>query len=288
MSLNGTLPFTISKHRMGKSKQQDVKTPAAAVPQRLLQIHPRRYFTASPTWNKWNKLTAADVHALRTERGFEGQRIYFYSNHPIQFVTVVGLLVEIETIAEGKYTLLTLDDGSGECMVAKIKRRERAQDDEAEATLSNTEAESVDVHINLGLPAVFLDDRPVEVGAVIKAKGTIDSFRNVRQLELKRMFIVKDTNAEAEEWAKMAELKRETLSRPWTLTQADRDMVDEKIRLEESEQREHASKKKEWDGRISEKRRRHDEKYELKRREKEIKYNAGALKGSNIILAPWE
>lgn len=35
-------------------------------------IHNAKYFFASPTYNKWVKLTAADVHALREVPGFEG------------------------------------------------------------------------------------------------------------------------------------------------------------------------------------------------------------------------
>ncbi|KAK4545977.1 hypothetical protein LTR36_002541 [Oleoguttula mirabilis] len=271
---------------MGEAKPQNVKRPIAPVPPPP-QIYPRRYFEASPTWFAWNKLTAADIHALRTERGFEGQKIYFHLNHPIQFVTVVGLLVEIEGIADGKYTLLTLDDGSGECMVVKVRRRVLAKGDEAEYP-SNTEVDNVDVHVNLALPAVFLDNKPVGLGDVIKAKGTIDSFRGVRQLDLKRMFTVKDTNAEAQAWSQTAQWKRETLSQPWILTQSERDTVDENIRQEEKKDRERARRKKEWNAKISDKRRRHDEKQEIKRREKEAKYNDGALKGSHIILAPWE
>lgn len=36
------------------------------------QIYPAKYFTASPTYNTWVKITAADILALRHETGFEG------------------------------------------------------------------------------------------------------------------------------------------------------------------------------------------------------------------------
>ncbi len=35
-------------------------------------IYPAYCFPASPTYDVWVKLTAADVHALREEPGFEG------------------------------------------------------------------------------------------------------------------------------------------------------------------------------------------------------------------------
>jgi hypothetical protein len=38
-------------------------------------IHNAKYFFASPTYNKWVKLTAADIHALRQIPGFEGKAV---------------------------------------------------------------------------------------------------------------------------------------------------------------------------------------------------------------------
>jgi hypothetical protein len=40
-------------------------------------IHNAKYFFASPTYNKWVKLTAADIHALREIPGFEGDHAAF-------------------------------------------------------------------------------------------------------------------------------------------------------------------------------------------------------------------
>lgn len=37
-------------------------------------IYPAYCFSASPTYHKWVKLTATDVHALRREPTFEGMR----------------------------------------------------------------------------------------------------------------------------------------------------------------------------------------------------------------------
>jgi len=40
-------------------------------------IYPAYTFSASPTFNKWVKLTAVDVHALRHVTGFEGRSHVF-------------------------------------------------------------------------------------------------------------------------------------------------------------------------------------------------------------------
>lgn len=255
----------------------------------LHTLHPRRYFDASPTWFAWNKLTAHDVHALRTEPGFEGQNIYFYRNHPIRYVRLVGLIVGIDVVAGGKYILLALDDGSGACITVKITRREvKKNDDGVAELLSSTTVDNLTVHSDFALPTILIDDQAVDIGTVLRCNGTLSSFRNVRQLELLRVWIVKDTAREAEAWADAAKWKQEVLSKPWVLTKAQRDEIDENTRKEEKSERERVRRKREWQAKYGEKRRVQQEKREAKRKAEEVKLNMGALKGSHVIAAPWE
>ena len=44
----------------------------SAPDRRAAQIYKKTYFSASHTWDNWNKLTASDVFALTEELGFEG------------------------------------------------------------------------------------------------------------------------------------------------------------------------------------------------------------------------
>ncbi|KAI9654448.1 MAG: hypothetical protein M1831_005414 [Alyxoria varia] len=84
-------------------------------------IYPAFCFKASPTYNKWVKLTAADVHALRREPGFEGQNVFFHLNHPLRYVYLCGPVVAIDFITS-RYVLFTLDDSSGANVEIKIER----------------------------------------------------------------------------------------------------------------------------------------------------------------------
>ncbi|KAI7257311.1 hypothetical protein KC343_g7418 [Hortaea werneckii] len=286
---NSQLGFTVRKSRADDApedghamKQHEV----APGPTSEAVIHPRRYFDASPTFQHWNKVTCADVRALRSEPGFQGQGIYFYLNHPIQFIRVVGLLVDIQTVAGGKFTLLTLDDGSGECLVLKIKSRDLRQINEEYP--SNTEIDNVDVLVSLGHTTVVLNSAPLHIGDVVKAKGTVEFFRNKRQLDLKRLFPVPSTNAEAQAWSETAKWKRDVLSKPWRLTQDAKDKIDKDILRQAQKERDHARRKQDRSRKVEEKRRRHDEKAEVKRKKLDTIYNAGALKGSHIISAPWD
>ena len=246
------------------------------------QIYSKRYFDASPTWYAWNKLTAADVHALQQKPGFEGQQIYFHWNHPIRFVRLVGIVVDIVITTGAKHILISLDDSSGACIEIKTSVRELKSDDHAEYP-SNTVIDNVDVYMNLGVATVLIDKKPIDIGSIIKAKGTINSFRNQRQLKLERIWIVKDTNEEAKAWAETAEWKRDILSKPWILTKQQKDDIDEQIRRDEAKEREKSRKRKMWDAKYAEKRKKHLAKHEARRKRHEEKLDMGALRGSNAI-----
>ncbi|KAJ5923726.1 hypothetical protein N7454_008971 [Penicillium verhagenii] len=74
-------------------------------------IYPAYCFKASPTHFAWVKMAIADVHRLKKPRNFEGQKVFFYKNHPVRFVTVAGLIVSKTEVF--RRTILTLDDSSG-------------------------------------------------------------------------------------------------------------------------------------------------------------------------------
>ena len=244
------------------------------------QIYPKRYFDASPTWFQWNKLTAVATHALRQERGFEGQNIYFHLNHPIRFVRLIGLIVDIELKA-GKYLLLTLDDSSGACIEVKTELRAVKEDDHAEYP-SNTIVDNVDCLVDWGLPSLSINKEAADIGTVVKLKGTLDSFRNTRQVRLERAWIVRDTNEEAKAWAETASWHRDVLSKPWMLSARKRAEIDEKINSDAAKERERMKKRHAIDSQYAEKKRKHFERVEARRRKQEEKYNAGALPGSGV------
>ncbi|GAB7363784.1 hypothetical protein MBLNU230_g4352t1 [Neophaeotheca triangularis] len=253
------------------------------------EIYPRRYFTAkaSPTWWAWNNLTAADVHSLREEHGFEGQNILFHLNHPIQLIRLVGMVVDLITVWEGKIHILTLDDGSGACIEVKIEKRKTKDDDVAEYP-SNTEIDNVDVNVLLGIPHFLVDKRPIDIGSIVKVRGSPISYRGQRQLLAKRMIELRSTAEEIQAWEGTARWKRDVLSKPWVLTREEREKVDQELREEEARQKARQKKHKSRDAKAAAREARHHEKREHKRRTMEEMLNAGALKGSETISAPWE
>jgi hypothetical protein len=218
-----------------------------------------------------------------------GQRIYFYLNHPIRYVRVVGVVVAIDDI-NVKYTVLTLDDGSGATIECKIVRLAAEFYNSVESA-SNTMIENVNVISHLGIFEVTVDHEHIDIGTVIKAKGTISEFRGKKQLELKRVWLVRTTNEEVKAWAETAAYKREVLSVPWHISSAGHKKIKNDIKVEKKKTQEyeklkakqeqlraeHEAKRLEHRKARQEYLAKHEAKLEARRPKEEAMMNAGAL-----------
>ena len=152
-------------------------------------------FDLSPTYNAWVKLTAADVHALQEREGFEwrnsGARVegqipsvYFYLNHPIQWVCLVGVVVAFD-VHEYRFIMI-LDDSSGANIEITCGRAKEQNADTKLDAPSTTETISNSM-VGKTAQGNTVDLTGVDVGSVIKIKGSIGNFREMRQIHLERL-----------------------------------------------------------------------------------------------------
>ncbi|OCL07937.1 hypothetical protein AOQ84DRAFT_354732, partial [Glonium stellatum] len=245
-------------------------------------IYPAYCFKSSPTYNAWVKLTAADVHRLRAEPGYEGQRIYFSLNHPIRFVRLVGVIVAIDDI-NSKYTILTVDDSSGATIEVKIVRLAPEIANAVDCP-SNTTVDNVNVVAELGVFEVVVDGCNLDIGTIIKAKCTISEFRGNKQLDLKRVSLVRSTDEEAQAWAEMAAFRQNVLAKPWVLSEEELKRIDKGLKVQRKKEKEYQrlkaehearkrARKEAWDQKMAE----WEHKAEKKRRKEEAIMNYGAL-----------
>ena len=193
--------------------------------------------------------------------------VYLFLNHAIRFIYVVGVVVAIEDI-NTRYCILVLDDSSGATIEVKIVR----VDGNTAIHNVKTSVETPSARAGTGALKISIDGHQLNIGSVLKAKGTITTFRGQHQLELKRAYVI-DTTDEARAWIRIAAFKREVLSKPWVLTPAEMRRVDQEVaqeRQEEQERIKHAARRRE-------RKRRWEERYERRRRQEEIEMNAGAL-----------
>lgn len=202
-----------------------------------------------------------------------GQDIYFHLNHPIRFVRLVGAIVAIDDI-NIRYTVLTLDDGSGANMELKIVRiPPRCEQNPVDTSSTTTTIDNVNVISRLGLFEVLVAQQRLVIGTVVKAKGTISEFRGAKQLELKRIWVVTSTNEEAQAWAEAAAFKQAVLSRPWHISATEGKKIKGKIRAEKKREQEFQRREAEHETVMKQR----EAKLETRRRKEEAMMNAGAL-----------
>ncbi|KAK7631885.1 hypothetical protein IWX47DRAFT_788579 [Phyllosticta citricarpa] len=252
-----------------------------------LTFYPAHYFDKSPTFNSWAKLTAAGVHALRKpppgigkdkqHRAQPPHQTFYYLNHPIRFVRLVGTVVAIEAPFP-RFVLLTLDDGSGATIEVKIQRLLPDQLDETGTHETNTTLSNVRVESSIGVFDVYVDGILVDIGTVLRASCTLDSFRKVNQLLLERCSVIKNTADEARNWTATAAYMRDVLAGPWVLTAKEKAKLDDRHSREQQEKRDKEERAKaEWYRLRDERRRANEEKLERRRQREEVLMNRGAL-----------
>ncbi|KAL8710321.1 MAG: hypothetical protein Q9220_005091 [cf. Caloplaca sp. 1 TL-2023] len=206
------------------------------IPSGPLVFYPSYCFALSPTFNTWVRLTAADVHGLVARTGFEGQNIYFHLNHPIRWIRLVGLVVAFD-VYPNRITM-TLDDSSGLTIEIFCKKEMMA----GLSTIDTTVDQHGTIKLNSAAPKV-LDggDRvcttsegkvclqEIDVGSVVKIKGSLSEFRGEKQATLERICmsvrtfpkavppLAGNTNEEVEAWAQNTAFYQNVLSKPWAI-----------------------------------------------------------------------
>ncbi|TLS24146.1 hypothetical protein PpBr36_08137 [Pyricularia pennisetigena] len=189
------------------------------------EIYPQYCFHLSPTIHRWCHLRAADVAALTTHPGFEGQDLYFHINHPIKWIRIAGIIVAIDEYNSRR--VYTVDDGSGvnmECVttiaVAKPAAGEAVVPGVTTAATTTTATPGYGAfqprqHTNPRIP------NDLDVGQVVEVKGGISTFRDARQIKVESVTVLRSTRQEVEFWRRTTELRHTVLARPWTLRRRD-------------------------------------------------------------------
>jgi Telomere regulation protein Stn1 len=239
-----------------------------------LTFYPAYCYKASPTYFAWVKLTALDVHnALSTRPGFEGQNIYFYLNHPIQFVYLVGVVVSYEDFHERRWILI-IDDSSGVTIEVTCPKPEKKLDGESKS--ASDEQLKIDADRIAEEQARANTVASIDVGSVIKVKGKVCTFRDTRQIQLERIAVVPDTNVEMHFWEQRRKLKLEVLSRPWTVSSKERTQLLKAAEGRNETERARLLKRKEREASYQARENRHAERIVKKYEEEEVKRKEAA------------
>ncbi|PGG97731.1 hypothetical protein GX51_07175 [Blastomyces parvus] len=192
-----------------------------------LTYYPAFCHKVSPTFFAWVKIAAIDMHHLKLRPGFEGQNIYFYLNHPIQFICAAGIIVARDE--QERRSILVLDDSSGACLEVVCSKNVQVPNTNATTTTNNSmNSNNHDSNTSPPEPTHLasathrpLNITPLLPGARAKLKGTISCFRGVLQLHLERYEILHDTNAEVRFWDERTRFRLQVLSVPWVVARGE-------------------------------------------------------------------
>ena len=103
-------------------------------------------------------------------------------------------------------------------------------------------------------------------------------------MQLKRIWIVAETNDEVEFWKALATFKKEVLGKKWSLSSSEGEKIKKGLKVEKMKAREYERQKAAYNAKKEEQRKaravklaQREAKYDTQRRKEEIIMNQGAL-----------
>lgn len=128
------------------------------------------------------------------------------SNHPIVWVRIAGMIVAVDYFP-GRF-VYTIDDSSGKCIECPLELPSRPRQG------ASGSHQSADTNLpNFTAPP----ESEYDVGMVVIIKGSIQVFRDEKQLKIHKCQIVRSTDEEVQFWNKIRDFRQEYLSKPWKL-----------------------------------------------------------------------
>ncbi|KAK2758270.1 hypothetical protein FQN54_004115 [Arachnomyces sp. PD_36] len=192
--------------------------PPEQQPQPSLTFYPAFCHELSPTYFTWVKIAAVDVHKLQSRRGFEekrawkGQNLYFHLNHPIQFIHLAGIIISRDELPTR--TIFLLDDSSGETIEVVCPKVTAPNN----SNPSTTSTPSTHVTYKTSTPINLL---PLQPSTLAKLKGTITTFRGIKQVSLERYTVLTSMAQEIRFWEERSRFLVDVLSVPWEVGEGE-------------------------------------------------------------------
>lgn len=126
-------------------------------------------------------------------------------NHPIRWVRIVGVVVAIDTYYGRR--IYTVDDSTGLCIECSVTIP-TPKDPSDQKSVAQKEPGDVPV------AAPYPD---IDVGMVVDVKGSLNLFREQKQIKIGKMQHVRSTNQEVQFWSKIKDFRVDVLGQPWVL-----------------------------------------------------------------------
>ncbi|KAL4952012.1 hypothetical protein BDW69DRAFT_28942 [Aspergillus filifer] len=257
MATNDTRITSASTKATTKKSNNAATHPSKTQSDLGLPFYPAYTFKSSPTNFTWVKISAANVHRLTRRSEFGEPGLFFYKNHPIRFVNVLGVIVARTDVP--RRTILTIDDSSGANVNIVVLKNDAVvvpgpvaasasasasrptstltstgsnpntkakanpnpnSEASAGASASATAADETNPPQETHLTSTTrstIDIAHLVPGKPFQIKGTLSQFRGIMQINLERFFAVPSTNAEMCFLEARTRFLLDVLSTPWYL-----------------------------------------------------------------------
>lgn len=154
-----------------------------------------------------------------------GQDWYFFTNIPVKWVRIVGIVVAIEDFNTRRFYII--DDSSGACIQAKVTGKYvtgKSNGQKDSTSLQRTEKGTPGLYdapkeqaiIGGAVQIEFPYD--VSVGAVVDIKGSIATYWEEKHIQIQKLLPVQSTMQEVALWEKRTKFYADVLSKPWVLS----------------------------------------------------------------------
>lgn len=181
---------------------------------------------------------------------FTGKEIYHHGNHPIKWVRITGVIIAVDEFFTRR--VFTIDDSSGICIectclsppppdVAVLGHNQASDIKLANSTVKKLSAGpgTQPSTPSVEMPLVPWED--MDVGVVVKIKGKPNTFRNIKQVDIIKVEVIRSTEQEVRCWNEVLEFRTNVLRVPWVVSKEAEDKYRRKA--EKGKSYKHGSKK---------------------------------------------
>jgi len=158
------------------------------------------------------------------------KEVFHYSNHPIKFVRVVGVVVAIDNYIWRK--IYTVDDGSGMCIECTAvpppaaplaPKATLGNVNQPSTSISTSTKPNVTILESAKEPKVPTTENPlvpwdlVTEGTIVKITGRVAAYMDTFQIQIVKVSIMRSTDEEVKWWEEARLFKVDVLGRAWVV-----------------------------------------------------------------------
>jgi hypothetical protein len=158
-----------------------------------------------------------------------GKEIYHHGNHPIKWVRITGVIIAVDEFSARR--VFTIDDSSGvciECTCPAPPPSDLAVPAHLDQALGGGKPVNTTVQTPKAGPATKPSTPSVEtplvpwedmdVGVVVKIKGKPNKFRDVKQIDIIKVEVIRSTEQEVRCWNEVLAFRVDVLRVPWVVS----------------------------------------------------------------------